>query len=195
MVGDEDITMPMSAMDALLGRNSATHLSDPAPRGEDLQMLLRAGLRAPDHARLKPWRFLVVEGQGRLALGDVFAQVALADNPAMDAAALDKLRKKPLRAPLIVIVVARLQEHPKVPEVEQLLSAGCAAHGILLAAHAMGYAGIWRTGSMAFHPGVYRSLGMKPKEKIVGFLYLGTREGEARVLPRYEVCDFVEYWG
>ncbi len=187
--------MAMSALEALLGRNSATHLSDPAPSGEELQTLLRAGLRAPDHARLKPWRFLVVEGQGRVALGDVFAQVALADNPNLDAAALDKLRKKPLRAPLIVVVVARLQEHPKVPEVEQLLSAGCAAHGILLAAHAMGYAGIWRTGSMAFHPGVYRSLGIAPNEKIVGFLYLGTRQGEPRVPPRYDVCDFVEYWG
>ena len=187
--------MVMSAMEVLLGRNSATHLDATDPRGEELNTLLQAGLRAPDHARLKPWRFLVVEGQGRVALGDVFAQVALADNPTMDAAALDKLRSKPLRAPLIVIVVARLQEHPKVPEVEQLLSAGCAAHAILLAAHARGFAGIWRTGSMAFHPGVYRSLGLKPNEKIVGFLYLGTREGEPRVPPRYDVCDFVEYWG
>lgn len=126
--------MTMSAMDALLRRNSAPRLTDPAPCGDVLQTLLQAGLRAPDHARLKPWRFLVVEGQGRVALGDVFAQAALADNPDLDAAALDKLRNNPLRAPLIVVVIARLQEHPKVPEIEQLLSAGCAAHAILLAA-------------------------------------------------------------
>ncbi len=187
--------MTMSAMDALLRRNSAPRLTDPAPCGDVLQTLLQAGLRAPDHARLKPWRFLVVEGQGRVALGDVFAQAALADNPDLDAAALDKLRNNPLRAPLIVVVIARLQEHPKVPEIEQLLSAGCAAHAILLAAHALGFAGIWRTGPMAFHPGVYRSLGLRSNEKIVGFLYIGTRQGDAKPLPHYPVCDFMQYWG
>ncbi len=185
----------MDAIDALLGRNSAGQLTDPAPRGEDLQTLFKAALRAPDHARLKPWRFLVIEGQGRAQLGEVFAQVALADNPALDREALDKLRAKPLRAPLIIVVIARLQQHPKVPEIEQTLSAGAAAHGILLAAHALGYAGIWRTGPMAFHPGVHRALGLQTEEKIVGFLYLGTRQGEAKPLPDYPICDFFQYWG
>jgi nitroreductase len=185
----------MDAIDALLGRNSASQLTDPAPRGKDLQTLFKAALRAPDHARLKPWRFLVIEGQGRAQLGEVFAQAALADKPALDRQALDKLRAKPLRAPLIIAVIARLQQHPKVPEIEQYLSAGTAAHGMLLAAHALGYAGIWRTGPMVFHPGVHRALGLQANEKLVGFLYLGTRQGEAKALPDYPSCDFFQYWG
>jgi nitroreductase len=185
----------MDALEALLGRNSATRLTDPAPRGADLQTLLKAALRAPDHARLKPWRFLAIEGQGRVQLGEVFAQAAQSDNPTLDRAALDQLRAKPLRAPLIIVVIVRLQQHPKVPEIEQYLSAAAAAHAILLAAHALGYAGIWRTGSMSFHAGVQRALGLQTSEKIVGFLYLGTREGEAKPLPDYETSDFLQYWG
>jgi nitroreductase len=185
----------MDALECLLHRNSAPQLTEPAPRGEDLQRILKAGLRAPDHARLKPWRFVLIDGQGRAQLGELFAQVALADNPTLDATALEKLRLKPQRAPLIIVVVACVQEHPKVPEIEQLLSAGCAAHGVLLAAHALGFAGIWRTGAMTFHPGVQRALGLGANEKIVGFLYMGTRAGIAKPLPDYDTCDFVEYWG
>ncbi len=185
----------MDAIEALLGRNSAAKLVEPAPRGDDLQTIFKAALRAPDHARLKPWRFLVVEGDARSQLGEVFAQLALAENPSLDREALDKQRAKPLRAPLVIVVIACLQEHAQVPEIEQYLSAGCAAHAMLLAGHALGYAGIWRTGAMAYHAGMHRSLDMALNEKVVGFLYLGTREGEAKPLPEYRVADFIRYWG
>ena len=185
----------MDAIDALLGRNSAPQLTDPAPRGEQLQTIFKAALRAPDHARLKPWRFLVIEGQGRHHLGEVFAQAAQADDAAMGRQALEKLRVNPLRAPMIIAVITRLQQHPKVPEIEQYLSAGSAAHGMLLAAHALGFGAIWRTGPMTFHPGVHRALGLQANEKLVGFIYLGTRVGEAKPLPDYAICDFFQYWG
>lgn len=185
----------MDALQALLERNSASKLTEPAPAGEALQQLFKAALRAPDHARLKPWRFLVVDGQGREQLGELFAQVALADKPNLDAEALSGIRAKTQRAPMIVIVVARLQEHPKVPEIEQYLSAGAAAHGMLLAAHAQGFAGIWRTGPMAFHPAVHRALRLADNEKIIGYLYLGSRDGDAKPLPEYNTADFFQYWG
>ena len=185
----------MDAIDALLGRNSAPKLTEPAPAGEQLQTIFKAALRAPDHARLKPWRFLVIEGQGRNHLGEVFAQAAQADDPAIDSQALEKLRGNPLRAPMIIAVITCLQPHPKVPEIEQYLSAGCAAHGMLLAAHALGFGAIWRTGPMAFHAGVHRSLNLQANEKLVGFIYLGTAVGAAKALPDYATCDYFQYWG
>jgi nitroreductase len=184
----------MDALEALLGRNSAPRLCAPAPAGAEREQIFRAALRAPDHARLQPWRFLVVEGSGLAQLGELFAQAAAAGDPSLDAAALAKVRSKPLRAPLVVIVVVRLRPHPKVPALEQQLSAGAAAHAMLLAAHAQGYAGIWRTGAMARDSAVQRGLGLAESEDIVGFLYLGTRSGEARPLPDYRPEAFFQAW-
>jgi nitroreductase len=115
-------------------------------------------------------------------------------NPAADAAALAKARNAPLRAPLVVVVVARITQHPKVPPVEQRLSAGCAAHAILLAAEACGYAGIWRTGEGAFDRTVMDVLGLEANEEIVGFIYLGSREGAAKPLPHLDTAEFVSSW-
>lgn len=185
----------MDAIDLLLNRNSAAKLVAPAPSGEELQVIFKAALRAPDHARQKPWRFLVIEGEGRRRLGELFASVAAADDPSLQPEQLDKIRAKPLRAPLLIVVVARLREHPKVPEIEQYLSAGAAAHGMLLAAQALGFAGIWRTGSMAFHPQVHRGLSLESNERIVGFVYMGSRDGDAKPLPNYAVADYFSQWG
>jgi len=99
-----------------------------------------------------------------------------------------------LRGPLIVVVVARLSEHPKVPVIEQRLSAGCAAHGLLLAAESMGYAGIWRTGDAAFDRHVMNGLGLSDNEEITGFLYLGTRDGQPKPLPALQSTDYVSQW-
>jgi nitroreductase len=99
-----------------------------------------------------------------------------------------------MRAPLMVVVVCRFSEHPKVPRDEQLLSAGCAAHSLLLAAEAQGYAGIWRTGNYALDSHVHAALGVSENEEVVGFLYFGTRDGQAKALPQREVDEYVSYW-
>jgi nitroreductase len=184
----------MDTIDALLGRNSAAKLSEPAPSAEALDNIYRAALRAPDHARLTPWRFLVIAGDARRQLGDLFASVSLADQPELNEEALDRVRAKAQRAPLVLVVVVRLQSHPKVPEIEQYLSAGSAAHAMLLAAHAQGFAAIWRTGPMAFNPQVRHGLGLAANERVLGFLYLGTRQGPAKPLPRYEIDDYFTPW-
>jgi nitroreductase len=184
----------MDKLDVLLKRNSSAKLSEPAPAGETLQIIFQAALRAPDHARLKPWRHLVIEGDARHRLGELFASVALAEQPSLDDEALVKIKAKALRAPLLIVVVARLQQHPKVPAIEQYLSAGAAAHAMLLAADAQGFAGIWRTGSMAFNRAVMTGLGLAEHEHIVGFVYLGTREGRAKPLPEYSIDEFFERW-
>ena len=175
-------------------RNSSPRLVEPAPTAAEMEGIFQAALRAPDHAWLRPWRFITIGGDRRQDFGLVLERCLRQRNPSADEAALQKARNAPLRAPLLVVVVARLSEHPKVPAVEQRLSAGCAAHGILLAAEACGYAGIWRTGESAFDPAVRAALGLDPGEEITGFVYLGTRDGAGKSLPLLDTADFVSNW-
>lgn len=175
-------------------RNSAPKLTGPAPSQQQLEEIFQAALRAPDHAWLRPWRFLTVEGERRDALGDLLAQCLLARNPEADEAACEKARKSPLRAPLMIVVIAKLSEHPKVPYVEQRLSAGCAAQAVLLATEALGFAGVWRTGDAAFDRAVMTGLGLSSDEEVIGFLYIGTRDGNPKPIPSLDTADFVAHW-
>lgn len=181
----------MDALDALLNRVSAPRLMAPAPDAAQRELLFRAALRAPDHGQLKPWRFLTVEGEALVQLGELFARALPAD---ASPEALTKARAMPLRAPLLVVVIACVQASPKVPEQEQVLAAGCAAHGILLAAYAQGIGAVWRTGDMAYNPQVAAGLGLSADEQVIAYLYLGTPERELRAVPQVQVDDFVTAW-
>ncbi|SDH06703.1 Nitroreductase [Pseudomonas flavescens] len=184
----------MDALDALINRVSVPRLIEPGPSAVQREQLFRAALRAPDHGQLRPWRFLTVEGEARHALGELYAGALMARPVEASEDALAKARNMPLRAPLLVVVIARLQEHPKVPAQEQLLAAGCAAHGILLAAHAQGIGAVWRTGELSHDRHVDAGLGLAANERIVGYLYLGTPERELRSPPQPTVDDFVAAW-
>lgn len=184
----------MEALDALLNRVSHARLSEPAPSAEQLDRLFRSALRAPDHGQLRPWRFITVAGEARKELGELFARAVAANEPDGKPEALDKARAMPLRAPLLVVAVARLQDHPKVPEIEQWLAAGCAAHGIVQAAYVEGLGAMWRTGAMAFDPLVREGLGLAESERIVGFIYLGTPVGELRRPAPLDPAGFVSAW-
>ena len=188
--------LQMDALDALLNRVSVPRLVEPGPDAAQRELLFRAALRAPDHALLRPWRFLTIEGAGREHLGELFAQaqVAAAEQGAPDEQQLAKVRAMPLRAPLLIVVIANIQNHFKVPAQEQLLAAGCAAHGILLAAHVQGIGAVWRTGELAYNAHVAKGLGLSENEQIIGFLYLGTPERELRTPPDVPVEDFVSAW-
>lgn len=184
----------MDALTLLHERNSAPKLCEPGPDPETLASMLRAAMRAPDHANLRPWRFLLIQGDARASLGKLFADALQARNPDATEPELTKAAAKALRAPLVIAVVVRYTEHPKVPFIEQQLSAGCAAQSLLLAAEALGYAGIWRTGANAFDDNVMRGLGLAANESLVGFLYVGTRDGRAKPLPDHKPQDFAEVW-
>lgn len=189
----------MDAMKLLHSRNSAPRLKAPAPQGEVLHSILKAGMRAPDHALLKPWRFLTIAGTGRDALGELFVRsrqyhLERAGDAALTDSEASKIVAKTMRAPLIVVVIASLTDHSKVPPIEQRLSAGCAAHGILLAAQACGFGGIWRTGDNAFDNVVMAGLGLKANESIIGFVYLGTIDGEPKLLREVLVEDYCQSW-
>ncbi len=181
-------------LEFLQHRNSAPKLTDPAPGPEQLRQMFRAALRAPDHAWLRPWRFIIIAGERRVRFGEVLEQCLLKRQPGADDTARAKARNAPLRAPLLVVVVARIGEHPKVPASEQRLSAACAAHGLLLAAEAAGFAGIWRTGEPAFDRNVMSALGLSSEEEITGFIYLGSREGNPKPLPVLDPDDFISNW-
>ena len=184
----------MDAITALLTRNSTPKLTEPAPLGQDRETIFQAALRAPDHMRLRPWRFLVVEGDERIALGEKMAAASLADNPDLDPVIHAKLLKAPLRAPMVIIAAAQVKPHTKVPEIEQLLSAGAAVTQLLVASHALGYAGIWRTGSVSFNRQFMASVGLASNEIIVGFVYLGSPEGTQKTLPPVVSADYFESW-
>jgi nitroreductase len=184
----------MEALDALLNRVSVPRLEDPAPSAEQREVLFQAALRAPDHGQLRPWRFLTVEGASRERLGEVLAEAVALKGGEVNAAALDKARAMPLRAPLVVVVIARLQDHFKVPKHEQLQAAACAAHGILLAAHAQGIGAVWRTGELAYTEHVGKALGLEAGEEVIAFLYVGTPAKAPRTPEKLATADFVKAW-
>jgi len=169
----------MDIIEAIATRASISALAEPGPSDAQLDTLLRAGAAAPDHARLRPWRFLVARGAGRERLGDLLAAAQRAKNPLTPEDALERERRKPLRAPMILIVSVVPVAHPGAPEIEQILAGGAAAQNILLAAHGLGLGAIWRTGAPAYDPNVIAALGLPDNAKIVGFLYLGTPSGPA----------------
>lgn len=185
----------MDALQLLQHRNSSPRLVAPAPNKEQRQQLFRAAFRAPDHGWMRPWRFLTIEGPALAQLGELYARAAAQREVDISDATLEKYRRQPLRAPLIVVVCVHLRENPKVPMLEQRLAAGCAAQAVLLAAEAMGYAGIWRTGVNATDALVRSGLGLGENDEIIGFVYLGSREGDRKVLPRINIDDYVKPWG
>ncbi|VVO05165.1 nitroreductase family protein [Pseudomonas fluorescens] len=184
----------MRALDALLNRVSVPRVLDPAPTAAQREVLFAAALRAPDHGQLRPYRFLTVEGAAREQMGELLAEAAQLQGGEVPQAALDKARAMPMRSPLVVVVIARLQDHPKVPKSEQLLSAGCAAHGILLAAYAQGIGAVWRTGELSYTAHVAKGLGLAEDEQVIAFLYLGTPLNEPRTAPKVDVAEFVSGW-
>lgn len=184
----------MDALELLLNRVSVTRLVDPAPTATQLDVLLRAALRAPDHGQLRPWRFLTVQGEARTRLGELFAEALRLREPDATEEALRKPRKMPLRAPMVLIVIARVLPHPKIPASEQVLAVACAAHGILLAAHAQGLGAVWRTGEYAYDRHVAEQLGLAEDEQVLGFIYLGTPEGDLRTPPELDPRSFVASW-
>ena len=179
-----------------LQRNStpAKALSEPAPNDAELQAILEIAMNAPDHKRLRPYRFMTIRGDARYRLSEIFVQATRLREPDVDAAYLAKQREKPLRSPLIVVVIASLVDEEKVPEVEQMLCAGAATHGLMLAANALGFGSIWLTGANAYDDHVRAELGIAEHEHIVGFVYLGTPQLAIPPRPIPDVGDFVSDW-
>ena len=164
----------MDALEALTTRVSGKDLVEPAPDELELHAILSAALRAPDHGHLRPWRISVVRGAAREKLGALMVDALRRRHPDATPAQLDKERNRPLRAPLVLVVGAKVDTGSHSPAIEQVLSAGCAAENIMVAAHALGYGCAWKTGEAAYDPEVKAAFGFMPADAIVAFLYLGT---------------------
>lgn len=169
------------------------HLHEPAPDDQQLDAILQCALSAPDHGQLQPCRFLVVRGEARERLAELFEQAARKRTPD-DEVGIAKQRDRPLQAPLTVIVIARIIESPKIPEIEQILSAGCAAQHIQLACRALGFGSIWLTGGNAYDLSIHEALGLALDERIVGFLYIGTPEPGAGDKQRRRASEITRSW-
>jgi nitroreductase len=168
----------MELFEAIQTRSSAGRLSEPGPDPQQLERILAAAARAPDHGRLKPWRLIVLDraGRERLAEAVVAARARRLPEPTPEQLALE--REKLWRSPTLVVVGCAVQrDHPKVPEVEQLLAVGAAAQNLFLAAHDLGYGVMWKTGPAAYDDGVKASVGLQAHDHIVGIMHLGTRVG------------------
>ncbi|MBA3653931.1 MAG: nitroreductase [Actinobacteria bacterium] len=186
-------------IDAIRARRSIGRLTEPAPDDDELRQILEAAACAPDHGELRPWKFVVLRGKAKDAFGEVLADSYLARVQAIGASPsdgqLEKERTKLGRAPLVVIVCAVNRHSDEIPWVEQLLAAGAAAQNILLAATALGYGSMWRTGPPAYDHRVLHAIGLDDRDAIVGFIYLGAPNA-GRELPPHEpdLEDSVEYW-
>jgi nitroreductase len=184
----------MDAITAITTRASPLKLGEPGPSPAEVKTLLEAAIRAPDHGKLKPWRFLVIEGAARERLGDLWVEGLRRREPEAQEIMLQREREKPLRAPTIFVVIARVaRDHPKIPAVEQIISAGTAAQNLQLAAHAMGYGCLWRTGAAAYDPVVKAGLGVPAEDQIIGFMYVGSIAAAGPLRP-LAVEDFAAPW-
>lgn len=183
----------MQTLDAMASRTSVAVLEAPAPGPSIVETAIAAALRAPDHRMLRPWRFLVIQGEGLDALGEAFVRAARAGNPALGEAEENKLRQMPKRAPLIIVAVATFKSDAKVPEWEQVLSTGAAVQNLLLAFHDQGFGTMWRTGPMAESAAVKAELGLAGNDLIAGFVYVGTAASEKKIAG-LAVSAFTKVW-
>jgi nitroreductase len=163
------------ALDLLTTRRSVkpVELIGPPPSAAEIDTILTIATRVPDHGKLVPWRFLVFEGAGRLKAGDRIAAVFHADHPEAKPEHVETERNRLARAPLVIAVVSRAGPHVKIPEWEQVLSAGAAAMNVVHAVHALGYAANWMTEWYAYDRRVLDAFGLGAAERIAGFVHIG----------------------
>ncbi|RKG29448.1 nitroreductase family protein [Acinetobacter tianfuensis] len=174
-------------------RQSIGHLVEPAPNAAQLELAFQAALTAPDHHRLKPTRFVVVPVAEREAFGELLSQ-ALADTGQKEEAQLERVKNHPFRAPLLVLALTKLQDHPKVPHFEQILSTGAAVQNFLLSLQSQGFSTMWRSGAVVESALFKQALGLTADDLISGIIYIGT--AVKSIPPRAEIqsAEFVSDW-
>ena len=181
------------ALDLLKTRRSVKPLemTGPGPGAAEIDTLLTVATRVPDHGKLTPWRYIVFEGDARLAAGDKLAAIFRTAQPDATAEQVEFERKRLARTPLVIAVVSRAAPHAKIPEWEQQLSAGASAMNLVTAAHAMGFAASWLTEWIAYDDAVRDALGLGPNERFAGFVYVGRAARPPEDRPRPKLSDVV----
>lgn len=187
------MTEQAATLDVIMARASPIRLGDPGPNAEETRRIVAAGLRAPDHGQLHPWKFLLIEGQARGAFGELLGESLRRRDPGASGDALRNEAAKAMRAPLVIVAAAAPRDTSKVPLIEQVAATAAAVQNLTLAAHALGFGAFWRTGPAAYDPNLKRSLGLAEADLIVGFIYIGTVVAPGR--PKLPQADgVVEVW-
>jgi nitroreductase len=168
-------------------------LHEPGPSGEELTRLLTIAARVPDHGKIVPWRFILFEGAARAKAGEIIASVFAAANPGTEEKRIEAERKR-FSAPLVVGVVSRAGPHLKVPEWEQVLSAGAVCMNLTVAANALGFASVWLTEWYAYDRAVLTQFGLAENEKIAGFIHIGTAPGPREDRPRPDLTSIITHF-
>ncbi len=183
----------MDALELLKTRRSPSlaELTGPGPSADDIDTILQLAVRAPDHGKLAPWRFILFEGDARLKAGEIIESAFRADRPDAPAEQLAAERRRLAHAPLVVAIVSRAAPHVKIPEWEQVLSAGAVAMNMLLASHALGYAAKWITEWYAYDRRVLDAFGLKPHERIIGFVHIGRVANKLEERPRPALSEII----
>jgi nitroreductase len=164
----------MELFDAIASRSTAKSLTAPGPTAEQLTRLLEAAARAPDHGRLKPWRFVAVNGDARESFADAVAQARRDRTPDYTDEQMELERVKIRRSPCILVAGCVVRKDlPKVPEIEQVIAAGAAVENLLLAAADLGIGAMWKTGPAAYSTRVKAVVGLSPDDHIVAIIHLG----------------------
>lgn len=166
-------------------------LRAPAPSGDELERILTLAVRVPDHGKLAPWRFILIRGEGARELGFEMARILSAKEGELSEARRAFEENRFTRAPLVVAVVSRAGPHVKIPEWEQVLSAGAVTMNLIHAVHAHGYAANWVTEWAAYDDAAKSALGIAPEEKVAGFVYIGTPSEPPSERPRPALADVV----
>lgn len=184
----------MTDLSMLLDRASVSDLRDPAPAASDLDLILQAGLRAPDHGKLRPQRFVLIRGDARAAWAETIVGALKAREPDAPEKAIEKQRNRALNTPLIIALGVKVHHGHKIPEIEQMMCVGAAAMNMLNAIHALGYGGVWLTGANSYDDRVVSALGLERGDRLAGFLFVGTPMDAPRAPRRPAVADHTIEW-
>jgi len=189
--------MNRAVIDFLLARRSSklALMQEPGPSAAELNTILTAAARVPDHKKLIPWRFVVFEGDARVAFGERLAEICAAEEDE-DASPvrLETERQRFLRAPLVVCIVYAPRLDAPVPEIEQILSTGAVCQNLCLAANALGYGTGWITEWYAFNRSVGEIIGLADHEQVAGFVYVGTASEKQPDRDRPDLGEIVSRW-
>lgn len=186
-----------SVLDLLAARRSvpANALAEPGPDAAELERMLTIAARVPDHGKLAPWRFIVIENEARAALGERLAALLAELDPDANERRVQAQAACFSQSALVVAVVSRAGPHVKIPEWEQQLSAGAVCMNLSIAANALGYGAQWLTGWAAYEPKARELIGLAPEERVAGFIHVGTPTERLADRPRPDLAEIVTRWG
>lgn len=173
----------------------AFQMCEPGPSKAELEEILTLAVRVPDHGKIAPWRFVVYRGEERVRIGEALLALALEKNPQLSEEMIAVERARFTRAPVVIAVISTAAPHAKIPEWEQLMSAGAVCLNLLMAANAHGFVSNWLTEWFAYDERAYPLLGVKPGEKVAGFIHLGSTPFPVTERPRPALSDVVTWVG